>query len=172
LAGDHGEERFDADMKGFAGMEIVNRHTDAILDKSVEEYLAGAAADPGKWAELVENARTYPDEVFAAGCDYRPLLLAKWDRDLAGRSLTGIGANDAHQNVIVRGHTFDPYEVSFRNLSTHLLATNLSEPALRAALREGHVYVSHDWLCDPTSFAFTVRLSLRSTRISSAPSTT
>jgi hypothetical protein len=48
----------------------------------------------------------------------------------------------------------DPYSRSFRNVSTHVLATELSEPALRRALREGHAYVSHDWICDPTGFRF------------------
>jgi acetyl esterase/lipase len=30
----------------------------------------------------------------------------------------------------------------------------LSESEVRQALRGGHVYVAHDWLCDPTGFAF------------------
>jgi hypothetical protein len=37
-------------------------------------------------------------------------------------------------------------------VSTHILAPELSEPAIRRALREGHAYVSHDWMCDPTGF--------------------
>src|SRR6185503_6118306 len=52
------------------------------------------------------------------------------------------------------GVTFDPYEVSFRNLSTHVLARELSETEVRHALRDGHAYVSHDWLADPTGCAF------------------
>jgi hypothetical protein len=34
------------------------------------------------------------------------------------------------------------------------LAHELTEHAIRAALKEGHVYVAHDWLCDSTGFAF------------------
>jgi hypothetical protein len=49
---------------------------------------------------------------------------------------------------------FDPYDRSFRNVSTHVLSASLVEPAIRAALRAGHVYVSHDWICDPTGFRF------------------
>ena len=49
---------------------------------------------------------------------------------------------------------FDPYRVSFHNVSTHVLAPELTEPAVRAAVKAGHVYVSHDWMCDPTGFAF------------------
>ncbi len=48
----------------------------------------------------------------------------------------------------------DPYSRSFRNVSTHILASELSEPALREALRAGRAYVSHDWMCDPTGFRF------------------
>jgi hypothetical protein len=48
----------------------------------------------------------------------------------------------------------DPYYRSFRDSSTHLFAAELTEPALRQALRDGHAYVSHDWMCDPTGFVF------------------
>jgi hypothetical protein len=48
----------------------------------------------------------------------------------------------------------DPYSRSFLNVSTHILASGLDEPAIRRALREGHAYVSHDWICDPTGFRF------------------
>ncbi len=48
----------------------------------------------------------------------------------------------------------DPYYRSFWNVSTHILASELSEKAVRAALKAGHAYVSHDWMCDPTGFQF------------------
>ena len=150
----HIEERYDADTKGFTGMEICNRHTDQVLDPGLGTFLVGAAQSPDAWGAITQNFRAYPDAVFAAGCDYRADIFAKWDRDLDKRHLTSIGANDAHQNVIINGFTFDPYEVSFRNLSTHILARELTEPEIRAALRDGHCYVSHDWLCDPSGFSF------------------
>jgi hypothetical protein len=46
----------------------------------------------------------------------------------------------------------DPYERSFRNLSTHVFASALDEAAVRGALRLGHAYVSHDWMCEPEGF--------------------
>lgn len=49
---------------------------------------------------------------------------------------------------------FDPYYISFHNVSTHILASELTEPAIRSALKSGHAYVSHDWMCDPTGFLF------------------
>ena len=150
----HIEERYETNSDGFTGLEICNRHTDAKLDPSVYLYLMAAEKIPAAWNQLVENFKAYPDEVFAAGADYREGIFAKWDRDTQKHPLTGIGANDAHQNQIYKGTTFDPYEISFRNLCTHILARALTETAIRAALRDGHAYVSHDWLCDPTGFAF------------------
>ncbi len=48
----------------------------------------------------------------------------------------------------------DPYRVSFRNASTHVLAPRLDEPSIRDALRAGHAYVAHDWICDSSGFRF------------------
>jgi hypothetical protein len=53
---------------------------------------------------------------------------------------------------------FDPYYHAFLNVSTHILAPELSEKAVRAALLEGRAYVSHDWMCDPTGFVFGARM--------------
>jgi hypothetical protein len=49
---------------------------------------------------------------------------------------------------------FDPYERSLRYVSTHILSHELSEAAVREALKHGHAFVAHDWLCDSTGFAF------------------
>jgi acetyl esterase/lipase len=150
----HIEERYEATTEGLDGMEICNRHTDAVVDKSLEKYVEKAAAEPESWRRLVEAFRAYPDEVFATGTDYRDRIFAKWDAEITRKPFTGIGANDAHQNQIFQGTTLDPYAVSFRNLSTHLLMRDLSEREVRQALHNGHAYVAHDWLCDPTGFAF------------------
>lgn len=48
----------------------------------------------------------------------------------------------------------DPYERSFWNSSTHILAPKLDEPTLRAALKAGHAYVAHDWMCEATGFRY------------------
>jgi hypothetical protein len=51
---------------------------------------------------------------------------------------------------------FDPYERSLSYVTTHiLLQRNLNEASVKEALRQSHAYVAHDWLCDPTGFAFT-----------------
>jgi hypothetical protein len=43
-----------------------------------------------------------------------------------------------------------------RFVSTHVLARALDEGAVREAVRAGRVYVSHDWIADPTGFRFYV----------------
>ena len=150
----HPEERYDAATDGMIGMEICNRHTDAKLDKTPHAYLIAASLNSNTWNKVLENLKAYPDELFAAGCDHRSEIMTKWDAEIQKRPFTAIGANDAHQNQIFKETTFDPYEISFRNLCTHIFALELTEPAIREALREGHAYVSHDWLCDPTGFVF------------------
>jgi hypothetical protein len=56
---------------------------------------------------------------------------------------------------IVARVDFDPYYRSFRNASTHVLAPKLEEAAIRAALKGGHAFVGHDWICDTSGFHFT-----------------
>jgi hypothetical protein len=51
---------------------------------------------------------------------------------------------------------FDPYERSLRYVTTHFLMRDLNENSVRQALRQSHVYVAHDWICDPSGFAFVV----------------
>lgn len=150
----HLEETPDAKSDGFDGMEIYNRHTDAKDEKEFDDYFRRAAKDPAEWAKLVEKEKQYPDEVFGAGTDYWPTIMAQWDRELASHPFPGIAANDSHKNQIFNGTVFDPYEVSFRSDITHILARELTDTAIRESLRNGHVYVAHDWLCDATGFRF------------------
>jgi hypothetical protein len=49
---------------------------------------------------------------------------------------------------------FDPYYRSFRNSSTHALASKLDEATIRSALKAGRAFVAHDWMCDATGFRF------------------
>ena len=56
---------------------------------------------------------------------------------------------------IVARVDIDPYFRSFRNASTHVLAPKLDEAAIRAALKGGHAFVAHDWMCDTSGFRFT-----------------
>ena len=158
----HVEERAEQSTAGLTGMEIYNRHADAEDDHDLERAVADELNDPVKVAELEQALERFPDEVFASQLDYPQLYLEKWDRDTQARRLVGVAANDSHHNHVltanVAGKTvrldFDPYDRSFRNVSTHILAEELTEPAIRRALSQGHAYVSHDWMCDPTGFQF------------------
>jgi hypothetical protein len=83
------------------------------------------------------------------------------DRDDQMRTFTaalkpGIRAltNGHRPGDILARLDFDPYFRSFRNVSTHILASELTEDAIRSALRDGRAYVSHDWMCDPSGFLF------------------
>lgn len=48
----------------------------------------------------------------------------------------------------------DPYFRSFWNSSTHVLAPRLDEKTIRRALKAGHAYVAHDWMCEATGFRY------------------
>lgn len=133
----HLEETPDASGKGSTGMEIYNRHTDAKDEKAFETYFRAALKDPAEWARLSKLEDSYPDEVFAAQADYWPAILSLWDKESAEHPFTGIAANDAHKNQTYNGVTFDPYEVSFRNVSTHILARELTDSAIRESLKNG-----------------------------------
>jgi hypothetical protein len=61
---------------------------------------------------------------------------------------------DRRVGEVIASVDLDPYERSFRNVSTHIVAPELTEAAVRHALRAGHAYVSHDWICDPKGFQF------------------
>jgi hypothetical protein len=54
----------------------------------------------------------------------------------------------------------DPYDRSFRHVSTHLLMHDLNREEVWSALRVGRAYVAFDWMADPTGFAFVVRSSM------------
>ncbi len=109
---------------------------------------------------LVDNLRAFPDEFFAGPAVYQKETLAIWDRSLEAKSLTGIGVNEtlsisrSARTDLFKKAAIDPFEVSFRNLVTHILAEDLTEVSIRNALTNGHAFVAHDWLFDPTGFSF------------------
>ena len=63
-------------------------------------------------------------------------------------------AADRKPGELIAKLDFDPYERSLRYVATHILAGNLSESSVREALKQGHAYVAHDWLCDASGFYF------------------
>ncbi len=55
----------------------------------------------------------------------------------------------------VTGEAFSEkaFDAAFRNASYHILARELTEADVRASLAAGHLYLAHDWLCDPAGFS-------------------
>lgn len=104
-------------------------HNQILLVKMVDE----STVRVGTIVDKDEDMRTF-------GSTLRPSI----------RKLT---AGHKPGDVLVR-LDLDPYFRSFQNVSTHVLAPNRTEAAIRAALKSGKAYVSHDWMCDPTGFDF------------------
>jgi hypothetical protein len=124
-----------------------------------------------KWDEGTRRRRL--TGVAANDCHHNQVLIVKMvdeDTVLLG---TNVGADAKMRKItaaarpgirdLTRGRKpgdilvrldIDPYFRSFRNVSTHVLAPKLDEPAIRAALRAGHAFVAHDWMCDATGFRF------------------
>jgi len=48
----------------------------------------------------------------------------------------------------------DPYDRSFRHVSTHLLMNEITRKSVWEALRAGRAYVAFDWMADPTGFVY------------------
>ncbi len=90
-----------------------------------------------------------------------------WDNVLAERPVTGVGGADAHQNIglIVRTASgrkilrvqLDPYEESFRFVTTHVLlnrGTPVNEGSILEALRMGAAYVAFESIAPTEGFSF------------------
>jgi acetyl esterase/lipase len=118
------------------------------------EIYRRAESTPADRRRLHRQLKEYPDEAFGAATDAQPETLARWDHETASHPVTAIASSDAGADGPV------PVAVAFRNTSTHILAPELSEDAIRASLAHGHAYVAHDWLCDPTGFTFVAGNSL------------
>jgi len=100
----HLEERMDWDLKGLTGSEIYNIHADF----KDEPALLGALINPVTLMTVIAPAvRQYPQEVIAALQDHPVQYLQRWDELCQTQRLTGISANDAHQNTGVKAIVAD-----------------------------------------------------------------
>lgn len=118
--------------------------------------------------------------VAAADCHHNQVFVVKKVDDGTALFGTVVDADDEMRVVTVaqrprlaellRAHApgevvarfdFDPYRVAILDSSTHVLAAELSEAAVREAVRAGRVYVSHDWIADPTGFRFVAHAERR-----------
>jgi len=147
--------------------ESLKGYPDELFAAQVEypaDYLA-------KWDAETKTRRL--TGVAANDCHHNHILLVKMVDDETVKVGTNVDPDDQMRPIsarlrpgireLTKGHRrgdllarldLDPYHRSFNNVSTHVLAPELSEAAVRAALRGGHAYVSHDWMCDPSGFRF------------------
>jgi len=95
----HLEERMDWELKGLAGTEIYNIHADF----KDEPGLLQALRNPLTLMTVIAPAiHRFPQEAFAALQDYPADYLRRWDELNPKHRLTGISANDAHQNTGIK----------------------------------------------------------------------
>ncbi len=147
--------------------ESLKRFPDELFAAQVEypaDYLA-------KWDAETKTRRL--TGVAANDCHHNFILLVKMVDEKTVKIGTNVDSDQQMRSIsaalrpgireLTQGHQsgdilarvdLDPYSRSFKNVSTHILAPEPSEGALREALRAGHAYVSHDWMCDPTGFRF------------------
>ena len=64
---------------------------------------------------------------------------------------------DAKVGSVLFQLRLDPYENSLRHVGTHLLMTELSQPAVWDALNHGRAFVAFDWIADSTGFDFSLQ---------------
>lgn len=151
----HPEGDFEISPDGWDGMEICLRRADPEGGADLAANRKAAAGGPRQAEELARLARQYPEEICGADARCPQDVLARWDRVLARRFFTGIGAVDVRRSALPGGKALlDPGEAALRNTVTHILAREFTHEALAGSLREGRAYVAHDWLCDPRGFAF------------------
>lgn len=153
------------------------RELEECLKRFPDEMLAAQSVYPAdylaKWDKETKTRRL--TGVAANDCHHNQILIVKMVDAETVRVGTNVDDDDGMRLIkaalrpgiraLTKGHQpgdilgrldFDPYFRSFQNGSTHILAAELSEPALRTALRKGHAYVSHDWMCDPRGFQFSL----------------
>ena len=74
--------------------------------------------------------------------------------DAAGLKELGAIPKDAKAGDVLLQVRLDPYENSLRHVGTHLLMTELSQPAVWEALEHGRAFVAFDWLAVASGFDF------------------
>lgn len=145
-----------ADLAGLDGMEIFNLHESARENDDWYRRLLAA------YHQLFLT-HLFPFHLWEP--DIARLRL--WDEILKQREITGVGGTDAHQNIGLILQTaagqpvfrvqVDPYEESFRFVTTHVLlpqGASPTEDAILEALRRGAAYVAFEKIAPSDGFSF------------------
>ena len=120
----HTEQDRSWDLPQLVGMEIYNIHTD-FSDESFS----------GLMPDLLLNLRAYPDQSFRLLFDRQTAILENWDRLNADRDITGIAANDCHQNNGVIGTYTEAGTLLVRDTSPDTKGEYGLNPITRLLLR-------------------------------------
>jgi len=126
------------------GMEIYNVH--ATLQRKAKDKMF--------MLQIPKVMKENPEGSFQLLQELDPKILERWDSINLKRRFAGVAGNDAHQNVSFFGFQLDPYPRAFRFVTTHVLASELSQEAILDALRQARCYVAFEILGDPKGFAF------------------
>jgi hypothetical protein len=175
----HWDAKRDAASLLFLAMQLTDPNQLAELKEAQrlypDELLAFQCDYPtvylDKWDEGTKNQRL--TGVAANDCHHNQILIVKMVDETTVLLGTNVDEDKKMQRIsstfrpgieeMTQGHKpgdilvtldIDPYLRSFKNSSTHVLAPKLDEPTIRSALKAGHAFVAHDWMCDPTGFRF------------------
>jgi hypothetical protein len=91
----HLEERMDWQLSGLTGVEIYNTHADF----KDEKRMLASLRNPLWLVSVSPLFRKYPQEAYSALQHHPADYLRRWDELCQIAPLTGVAANDAHQNV-------------------------------------------------------------------------
>jgi hypothetical protein len=86
--------------------------------------------------------------------DTSPDTLGEWDLNFVTRGLLRVAFGPLQTEKPMFHFQLDPYERMVRYVSTHVLAEELTEEAVSAALRMGRVFVGFDMLADARGFVW------------------
>lgn len=115
----------------------------------IQQRLTGVSANDCHHNQVFTIKADPPDAILINAVGESPRKVTTEQAPRIAEMLKGKGSGD-----VIAKLDFDPYERSLRYVTTHLLMHDLNESSVRQALRQSRAYVAHDWLCDPTGFAF------------------
>ncbi|MFN3484163.1 MAG: hypothetical protein ACK44W_01575 [Planctomycetota bacterium] len=129
----HPEEIVDLEpYRSADGMEIYNLHA----------AWKRRQGDLSFYAQALRLLKEDPGRVFGLLQELDPAVQTRWEDLSRDRPFAAVAGNDAHQNVRIGGIQADPYERSFRFVSTHVWAQELTEEAILEAIRRGRCHVA------------------------------
>lgn len=138
------------------GMEVFGSSQDylpQIIAKwdrdSIGHRLTGVAANDCHHNQVYTVKAAAADAIEIGIIGDPPLKITTRQSPKIAEMLTGKNPGDLIARI-----DLDPYERSMSYVSTHILSKELNEEAVRDSLKNSRAYVSHDWLCDPSGFAF------------------